>query len=257
MFRLLTTRKRAFTLIELLVVIAIIAILVGLLLPAVQKVREAANRAQCQNNLKQISLATLNAADTNQGILPPTWGLYPNVYPSPNNGSDGILFHILPYVEQQNLYNWSYEPNGSTGQAANGTFPTYSMWDNLVLKGLPIPNVIKTYQCPSDPTLQINNWPGLTSYASYGHNVQVFVLNWGGSLHRYPAWITDGTSQTIFFTEKEAQSYAGGWSIDGGNNIWWNWGGAIAPPPHVYGLGYPAGPAAIFQVQPPLGCTGA
>src|SRR5579884_3404495 len=98
-------RVRAFTLIELLVVIAIIAILIGLLLPAVQKVREAANRAQCQNNLKQISLATVNSADTHQGLLPPGDGLYPIPFPSPNNSYASIFFHILPFLEQQNSYN--------------------------------------------------------------------------------------------------------------------------------------------------------
>ncbi|AWM39533.1 putative major pilin subunit [Gemmata obscuriglobus] len=132
-------RARGFTLIELLVVIAIIAILIGLLLPAVQKVREAASRMKCQNNLKQLGLALHTYHDA-AGSLPP--GAEFDVYPKPNPAGNTAtikgtswLVYILPQVEQGNLYN-----RYNFAEAYNST-----------ANGLLAANVVPTYFCPSGP----------------------------------------------------------------------------------------------------------
>src|SRR4026208_436221 len=95
--------RPAFTLIELLVSIAIVAVLIGLLLPAVQKIRESAARIKCGNHLRQIALASPHAHD-NQGTLPPGIGRFPAGAPSYGT----IFYYLLPYLEHNNLYERSY-----------------------------------------------------------------------------------------------------------------------------------------------------
>jgi len=163
---------KGFTLIELLVVIAIIAILIGLLLPAVQKVRESAARTQCQNNLHQIGLAAANYESTFH-VFPPGVNVSPNspsygwTYGPPFAGPyTGVLVYLLPYMEQQNIYNQvpqTYFTNNTTapawaysgpGSAPNGTNIIDANW------GGPFAHV-KAYECPAAANLYLQASVGI------------------------------------------------------------------------------------------------
>ena len=167
-----TRHRAAFTLIELLVVIAIIAILIGLLLPAVQKVRAAAARTQCSNNLKQIALAAQLYHDT-LGTYPPGLNVSPNSravnppynWPSPYQGPyTGTLAYLLPFVEQGNVYNQLpqalFLPNTTAPAWAYGYGPfdfqdpavPPSRWNGTGVNYPKAANTsIKIYLCPADP----------------------------------------------------------------------------------------------------------
>jgi prepilin-type N-terminal cleavage/methylation domain-containing protein len=190
------SERIAFTLIELLVVIAIIAVLMGLLLPAVQKIREAAARIEAQNNLKQLGLASHNAHDVHQK-MPMMYGSY--------GGQDGTVFyHLLPFLEQDNL--WKQGPNVAR---------------QVALKVLRHPADV-TYASTSNGVFTLTAAadipPWATGSTSWG--LSSFSANWqffGDEGIRISS-VADGTSTTIMFNEKYAVSRNGG--VITGANLW-------------------------------------
>jgi prepilin-type N-terminal cleavage/methylation domain-containing protein len=190
----------AFTLIELLVVIAIIAILIGLLLPAVQKVREAASRTQCTNNLKQQGLGLHNYHDAN-GALPKGYSRYTSA--APREGAWSWMAQIMPYVEQDNAYK-------QAKAFANSGGSNWYAWYNPVcsLKQ-------KVYTCPADPRgTQVYPGPphgiadqALTTYLGNAGRTSTSmdgVLFYESNVHL--THITDGTSNTILVGERPPNS---------------------------------------------------
>jgi prepilin-type N-terminal cleavage/methylation domain-containing protein len=220
--------RRGFTLIELLVVIAVIAILIGLLLPAVQKVREAAARASCSNNLKQLGLAAHNYHDANSR-LPPQIG-----WTAPGGTFGTVMYHLLPFLEQQALFD-----RGRVTVTATEAYPT--TWTRVAgtidMRDSGVEAVVlKGFVCPSDPSVgtTLANWgwaggsyagnyqllgnppPSAAPWGTYGVTPAA-VATWQGAA-TLTASIPDGTSNTLLFVEKLGQC-----NPPVGGNMWARW----------------------------------
>jgi prepilin-type N-terminal cleavage/methylation domain-containing protein/prepilin-type processing-associated H-X9-DG protein len=231
-----SARRRAFTLIELLVVIAIIAILIGLLLPAVQKVREAAARAKCSNNLKQLAIAAHSFHDVNNA-LPST--RYTTPAGTPNRGNSPIwdtisgFVYLMPYIEQAPLYNSIYSNAnfmaGTQGAPWDGGFAPWTMR-------------VQTFICPSDPATTSGGVAPRNYHMNIGDKMNVnngngtqargmFMANpVGGSTQERHSFaltgITDGTSNTLMFAERR-QPNSGSGTCDGSIGCLGNSGSGI------------------------------
>jgi prepilin-type N-terminal cleavage/methylation domain-containing protein/prepilin-type processing-associated H-X9-DG protein len=281
-------KQRGFTLIELLVVIAIIGILIALLLPAVQKVREAANRAKCFNNIKQLSLALHNCHDQLGKLPPACWWFTPNGA-SPATGSAGsggygsLFFHLLPYIEMDNLWKSGVYGPGGMFPSATVYLGTDGIFGVPVVNGSPLNKIkltsVKTYICPSDPSIgsdglvsDVNNSPAGGCYA---YNMQIFgktqpttydtngnpvagsgvILatstpgNGWFSAATIPGSFPDGQSNTIVFAEKYARCQGPGAVINPAASLWDMWDTTA-------GVGYQPGFAISSQNTTPANAVG-
>jgi type II secretory pathway pseudopilin PulG len=259
-------------LIELLVVIGIIAVLIGLLLPAVQKVREAAAQTQCRNKMKQLGLAAHNCHDT-AGHLPPAQGWFPVAQPSAAAGWGTHFFHLLPYLEQGGLYTSA----AVTGPNPLGEDPGpgkayYSSASGTGTSDFVGARTVSAFVCPSDPSVPAGPYTDVVygrpwAACSYAGNYLIFGVvdnlyqptsDQGAA--RFAASIPDGTANTILYVERYAVCEQNSTGLrraclwDWWQTSWHNPGNDYRP---TIGMATTAhdniGPTSIFQVRPTAG----
>ena len=249
-----------FTLVELLVVIAIIAVLVGLLLPAVQKVREAAARAKCQNNLKQIVLATHNLHDT-YGVLPPLTA--PNqttaiTVAGPYRGAVGftVFAWLLPQLEQDAVYQMARDdPNGANAWPADGLcYPVRA----YVCPSEAVANGPNGYGMGTYPNTVVGGDPRPWGFGNYAANYFAFGDPPAASVqgaNRFPASFPDGLSNVVLFAERFGTCGSAGAVGQTYNDLWGDATSYWRPVFCINNLqrtptaaGYPA--CGMFQVRP-------
>ena len=200
----MTRTRQAFTMSQMLVLLALLLLLIGFLLGAVQRARQAAEGAASQNNLKQITLATIKTADDNEGLMPPgPEGFYPGPGITNGNAYGPCLFTILPNMEL-----------GFLLKGAAIKIKDDAVYTNHFAAG----NAVKPYGLKSDPTLDPTS--DGTSYLANELAIPAMKA-------RYPAFYTDGTAQTIFYAEGYSRAIdtvpAGGnpqsWKVE---RRWWD-----------------------------------
>jgi prepilin-type N-terminal cleavage/methylation domain-containing protein len=227
----ITRRSRAFTLVELLVVVAIIGVLVALLLPAVQAAREAARRAQCENNLKQIGLAALHFEDTHKTLPPGA------VWNASGAKKGSVYVYLLPYLERSSLYDaFDFSKTSIDGSTLPGT-------TTLIAS-----TIIPTFLCPSDPhpklyydALASHNYAASRGPTAVFDNPSCSCPNPWQSLAQAPlddaqnfagpftrlgtrvrlAEVTDGLANTILFGEVRprcSEHARNGWAMSNDGN---------------------------------------
>jgi prepilin-type N-terminal cleavage/methylation domain-containing protein/prepilin-type processing-associated H-X9-DG protein len=211
MSSIVSRNRRGFTLIELLVVIAIIGVLIGMLLPAVQKVREAANRTSCINNLKQIGLAAINASSQYRGLMPPAFDTTLPTYggrpvsdwegKSAVNYPASIWYHLLPFLEETAIYS-QYPPryDQKTGKAIYATGDPSGLNNALSTYPQAQLNKVAVYRCPSETSSD-----GAVAYDNHTWGVSSYAANWEvfKIAPRIPDSLKRGSSKTLLFTEKQ------------------------------------------------------